>query len=127
MHRRDPVIDRLAGLPPVAPPARLWARIDHARAARVRRRQLGGASALAVLAVAILAPMLRPPPPTPTPTPAPAAGHAPEAVHELRAIDRALQAAYDRGASPQEISSLWAMREALLAHDVPAALPPTRI
>lgn len=125
MHRRDPVIDRLAGLPPVAPPERLWARIDHARAARVRRRQLGGASALAVLAVAILAPLLRPPPPTPAP--APAAAHAPEAVHELRAIDRALQAAYDRGASPQEITSLWAMREALLQRGSVASPPPTRI
>ena len=38
-----------------------------------------------------------------------------DAQADIRAIDHALQAAYDRGATDAEVAPIWAAREALLA------------
>ena len=43
---------------------------------------------------------------------------------ELRAIDRALQAAYDRGASDAEIAPMWVARNLLLADSTPRLAKP---
>lgn len=42
---------------------------------------------------------------------------APRVELELRAVDRELQAAYDRGASDRELARLWARRSALENRD----------
>ncbi len=49
-------------------------------------------------------------------------------IQNIRSIDRQLQAAYERGASPDELVSLWSMRESLLARGgIGHAAKPVRI
>jgi hypothetical protein len=85
-----------------------------------RRKLFAGTAALAIVAVMAM-PLF-----VPRFTAAdaiqgePLAAHRPtrgaQDVHaELRAIDHALQAAYDRGASDAEIAPMWVARETLLA------------
>jgi hypothetical protein len=122
----------LAKLPEFVPDRALWPRIVAAREAQLRRRWLGGgglaAIAAGVLAAVLLVPRL---PVAPTDVDAVAAGEresrmlevewlrvAPDArplpSARMRAIDAALQAAYDRGAPEDEISPLWQRRNEAL-------------
>lgn len=130
----DPLLRHLAMSPEPELPPGLWTRIDHARRRRRNRQALG----TAVVAVALLAVSLVPrlPMDGAVPGPAvvavesgnrqPAAGDAGARVTattvprhsardvRLRALDRALQAAYREGSSEAEIAQLWQARRALL-------------
>lgn len=108
--------------PDVPPPERVWLRLErtHARYRAMRR----GAAALAIAAVAagsLIATQY-----SPAPAPLALEDRAPPSRADLRAIDRALQAAYERDASDAEIRQLWIARQALSEHP-PAAPPPVRI
>jgi hypothetical protein len=116
----------LHALPEPGLPDALWQRVDGARRLHARRRRLGlGATAVAlaaVLALPVLAPLFDG---SPAPHgPALVSQHAPrsaeEVLTELRAIDHALQAAYDRGASDAEIAPMWVARNELLAGSRPS-------
>ena len=125
------VVD-FAKLPEFAPDAALWPRIVAAREAQLRRRWLGGGG-LAALAAAVFAAVLLVPhaPLAPVGVDAVAAGERESRVLEgewlrvapdarplpsarLRAIDAALQAAYDRGAPEVEVAPLWQRRNEAL-------------
>ncbi|MBS7458946.1 hypothetical protein [Coralloluteibacterium stylophorae] len=117
----DPGIRRyLAGLPDPQAPERLAGRILAVRGARRRRRALGAALATAacmVTAIALLLPRSdvgheRQLAGRPVVSSPPAARLAQEraAAAEVRAIDRALQAAYARGAHEDELAGLWEAR-----------------
>lgn len=122
--------DRLAALPEVPLPEALWQRVDARRRRKLFQRKLGvgaGVFALAgVLAFKLLLPALQSD-----------EAHAPQLVAaaalpalsdaqaDIRAIDQALQAAYDRGASDAEVAPIWAARAALLA-GVQSARPAAR-
>lgn len=77
--------------------------------ARRRGRRSAIAGALGILAVVALAGTWLP---RDAHAPSAAGGGATRAT-ELRAIDRALQAAYERGAADAEIAPLWSRRDAL--------------
>ena len=117
----------------------LWQRISTTRSRRQRRRQWLASAAVGVFGLVLGAGLMSPLAPwsrAPSVEQALAA-QAPDAAsdvsaaapfaatpasnaHEsLRAIDRRLQAAYDRNADADEIRRLWQMRDALLAQ--PAA------
>lgn len=117
----------MQGLAEPALPAALWERVEAGRKLKMQRRKLGlGVVMLALLALfsaPLLAPMLG--------GMGGVAPIAPQVVHEplrseqdvdaeLRALDHALQAAYDRGASDAEVAPMWEARNALLSH------PPSR-
>lgn len=127
----------LDALPAPAAPAALAPRILSLQRRHRRRRRLGLTTvALAVVAAALL-PLLQP---TPSGTDAAAlatggdttapvsvgGAAAPHPAHrEVRALDRALQAAYERGADDIELAGLWRERERALetAGDDTAILP----
>ena len=116
----------------------LWQRIRHTRGRRRRHRQLLATAAVGLFGVVLGAGLMSPlapwndatapfaeqpvaaQPESPT-SPADFATAAANAAafssdHEaLRAIDRRLQAAYDRNAGADEIRRLWQVRDALLA------------
>lgn len=119
-------------LPEFAPDPALWPRIVAARKAQLRRRWLGrgglAAIAAAVFAAVLLVPQV---PQVPVDVDAIAAGERESRVLEvewlrvapatrplpsarLRAIDAALQAAYDRGAPEDEVAPLWQRRNEAL-------------
>lgn len=118
-------------LPEFAPDPALWSRIVAAQQARQRRQRLGGAG-LAVAAAVFAAVLLVPRTPmAPVAVDAVAAGEresrlledewlrlAPDArplpSARLRAIDTALQAAYDRRAPGNEVAPLWQQRNQAL-------------
>lgn len=125
----DNLRQHLHALPEPDLPDALWQRVDGARRLRSRRRRLGlGATAMAlaaVLALPLLAPLFdgSPAPPGPAIVSQPAPRSAEEVLTELRAIDHALQAAYDRGASDAEIAPMWVARNELLASSRPSRAP----
>lgn len=118
-------------LPEFAPDPALWSRIVAAHEARRRRRRLGGAG-LAIAAAVFAAVLLVPRAPlVPTGLDAVAAGERESRLLEdewlrlaadarplpsarLRALDAALQAAYDRGAPGSEVAPLWRQRNEAL-------------
>lgn len=115
-----PLREELHALPEIPLPDALWQRVDSGRRRKLRRRKLGaGIAALALVAVMatpLLAPLL-------TVDDAirgeqSIASRSADGVHDiqadLRALDRALQAAYDRGASDDEIAPMWVARSALV-------------
>lgn len=121
----------LTKLPEFAPDPALWPRIVAAREARQRRRLIGGASLAAVAAAVFAAVLLVPRAPQAPALDAVAAGERESRVLEsewlrlapdarplpsarLRAIDAALQAAYDRGAPGDELAPLWQRRNQAL-------------
>lgn len=121
----------LAKLPEFAPDPALWPRIAAAHASRLRRRRIGGAGLAAVAAAVFAAVLLLPRAPQAPTFDAVAAGEresrlledewlrvAPDArplpSARLRAIDAALQAAYDRGARGDEVAPLWQQRNQAL-------------
>ncbi|MGA9421112.1 MAG: hypothetical protein WBW61_02055 [Rhodanobacteraceae bacterium] len=124
----------LAALPEFAPDAMLWPRVlaAHRRRRRIRNLlRVGVGSAIAAVLVAALVLM-------PRPVQRDATGNllarqresqtlerewqgmrhnvtaSPSACANVRLIDRALQAAYDRGAKPEELAPLWRKRNAAL-------------
>lgn len=115
------VHEQLHALPEIPLPDALWRRVDAKRRQKLRRRKLGVGIVALALATAMATPLLIPM--------FAGADRAPNeriAVHppmraehdvqaELRALDHALQAAYDRGASDAEIAPMWVARDALLA------------
>lgn len=121
----------LSKLPEFAPDPALWARIVATRAARRRRRWFGGAG-IAAVAAAVFAVLLLPRTPlVPVAVDAVVAGESesrtlegewlrvapdvrPLPTARLRAIDAALQAAYDRGARTDEVAPLWQQRNEAL-------------
>ena len=115
------VREQLHALPEVPLPDTLWQRVDAGRRQKLRRRKFGAGIAslalVAVLATPLLAPLL---------TGADVMENRRVAVHqpvrgehdiqaELRALDHALQVAYDRGASDAEIAPMWVARAAVFA------------
>ncbi|MDR6839967.1 hypothetical protein [Pseudoxanthomonas sacheonensis] len=107
--------ERLHALPEIALPDTLWQRVEAGRKRKIRRRKLGGGVAALMLAVAMAAPLLAPIL-TGTHSMRSEQGIVQHDVDaELRALDQALQAAYDRGASDAEIAPMWVTRDALLA------------
>ena len=115
---------RLEAMPQLPPPAGLMPRVLHARQRRLRtgRLAIGG---LGVLALAIVL-LPRSPVPEDVPSAAAVAVAAPsldgEVLEQIRALDRALQAGYDQGASEDELAPLWDARRQLLRQ--PAASHP---
>lgn len=112
-------------------PDSLWDRVDGARRQRMRRR-LGGAAMASVAALALAFVLVVPgglAEPEDGPllaedvteaTRAASSGDV-DRIHSVHAIDRALQAAYNRDAGDDEIEPLWRARQALMAAAVPAA------
>ncbi len=97
---------------PTPSPA-LWQRIEHSHRRRrtLRRVRRAGLGIAALLLVAVL-PLRWSTPPPAEPVTLEAAAAAPDA-EALRRIDRQLQAAYDGGADPEQIATLWRLREQL--------------
>lgn len=101
---------------PPLPPG-LWARVAKRRQRQVATRRAGIALALALLAIGPLAITWRAQDARPRATSlpvaiAPPADAAPDLA--LSTIDHALQNAYARGASDDEIAPLWEARQRLL-------------
>lgn len=119
------VQDELHSLPEIPLPDALWQRVEAGRRRKMRRRKtLAGVASLAlvaVMAVPLLVPMLV----DARRDEAPIAHQPADGQHDiqadLHALDQALQAAYDRGASDAEVAPMWVAREALLA-----GIPSTR-
>lgn len=114
---KDPLIERLQRAPTLAPPEALWTRLHDGQRRAIRRRRFAvgaTASALSLLLVTAV-PWLSLPPQAET-HPVPQASAAmDDAREQIATLDRALQTAYDRGASDQEVAPMWAMRHALVA------------
>lgn len=124
MNTPDERLQRsLGSMPPIPPAADLWPRLELARQRRVNRFKARiGTAAILLLCVALL-PLLgdigRAPAPAPFATraqamTAPQAALDEDTLQQIRALDRALQTAYDEGASDDELEPLWRARQALL-------------
>jgi len=115
------VRQELHGLPEVPLPAALWRRVEAGRRQKMRRRKLlAGITSLALVAVMatpVFVQLLADGGPGRSePLVAHQASNAKRDVRaDLHALDLALQAAYDRGASDAEVAPMWVAREALLA------------
>lgn len=109
----------LARLPEPPLPDLLWSRVDAARARRTRRvRGVTAAGVAALVACAVAVPLLHAPDAARPQQQAIAVPAAPApatelSIADLKLIDRALQAAYARGASDDEIDPLWQVRRKL--------------
>lgn len=131
MNTPDQRLQRtLIALPPVPPSPDLWLRLADSRRRRASRlKACVGTAALLALCVALV-PLVgdtgRPfaPSPTVASVPAPAEAGAvldQDTLERIRALDRALQTAYDEGASDDEIAPLWKARQALLPRHAAAS------
>lgn len=125
-----PLRQELRDLPEVPLPGALWQRVDSGRRQKMRRRKLFTSAAsltlVAVMAMPLLVPLFTA---TDVIQSEPLTTHQPmrseQDFHaELRAIDHALQAAYDRGASDAEIAPMWVARNTLLADSQPRLTKP---
>lgn len=126
---------RLVSLPPVPPAPHLWPRLEQARRHRVGRLKLLAGSAATLLLCVTLLPLLgdmvdRPArasfsarAPEPAVAPLPVLDQ--DTVEQIRALDRALQAAYDEGASDDELEPIWKARRALLPRQASISTPIT--
>lgn len=112
--------EQLRDLPEIPLPDGLWKRVDAKRRQKLQRRKLSAGIAALALAAVMATPLL-----TPMFGGADRVSGEQIAAHsslrgehdvraELRALDHALQAAYDRGASDAEIAPMWVARDALL-------------
>jgi hypothetical protein len=117
--------EHLDALPDVPLPESLWQRVDAQRRKKILRRKLGMSAATLAL-VGVLA--------IPSSfdshvdgryevAAVPSVSLQPDIQADVQAIDYALQAAYDRGASDAEIAPMWVARDTLLASTRPASTP----
>ena len=114
----DDILQRMRCAPDVPPADALLPRLLAAQARRTRRRRAiigGSASAMAlVLMVLVARPLLDESRQAgnvalqPQDTPA-------DLQADVRALDQALQTAYNRGASDSEVAPMWETRRALVA------------
>lgn len=110
----DPLREQLRALPDLPPPDALWPKLQNRQRQRTRRHRLliGTGLVTCALAVGVLF-SVRPPVSLRTPLPAVqtnAAAPTAEPVRSLQAVDHALQVAYARGASDDELAPLWNIR-----------------
>ena len=119
----DPVRDRLQALPQPPLPPELWPRLARRRQRQLATRRAGIALALGLLVVGPLALLWRAqeaPPGAQAPAAASASSAAaPTMSSKVSAIDQALQNAYARGASDDEIAPMWEVRRRLAGHAGP--------
>ena len=111
-------------------PDGLWQRVDGARRQRLRRR-LGGVAMASVAAAALGLALVVPGGPAadgpllaegaPEAAEQAAPGVDADSIRTVHVIDRALQAAYERNATDDEIEPLWRARQALMAAATPTA------
>nr|WP_298152290.1 hypothetical protein [uncultured Pseudoxanthomonas sp.] len=116
---------RLAALPEPELPPTLWPRVQRARTRQRERHRRLAVGAVAVLALAAL-PLVYThllPPAAPVSERFTVVPRAPLHEEPLRAVDRELQHAYERGASEQELQWLWQRREALARTSAAPSLP----
>ena len=122
MTESSEVRENLRLLPEAELPDSLWSRVETKRKKQLVRRRVGlGIASLALVAafsLPLLSPLLKsgedPLSASPLAVHQPARS-AEEIQADLLAVDRALQAAYDRGADDAEIAPMWVIRNALLA------------
>lgn len=109
--------DRLGSLPPLAPPVALGERIGRMHRARLHRLRVGAAALAVVVAGMAVLPLLPDDPAPASPAQVVTGGSPPDqdTLASVRALDRALQAAYARNASDEELAPLWTARRKLLA------------
>jgi len=125
-HDEQDLRDVLARLGDPPPPPGLDARIWNARQRRIRRSFGIAGSAACVLLVATLALQSRPGNDSPTAASvaartSPASARDDDVIADIRAIDHALQLAYTRNASEDEVAPLWKARRELLLRLKPSA------
>ncbi|HET7127353.1 MAG TPA: hypothetical protein VFI26_09725 [Lysobacter sp.] len=126
-HDEQDLRDVLARLGDPPPPPGLDARIWNARQRRVRRAfGIAGIAAASMLVAVTL--VLQPRPGTRSPTAttvaaqaSPASARDDDVIADIRAIDHALQLAYTRNASEDEVAPLWKARRELLLRLKPSA------
>jgi hypothetical protein len=126
-HDEQDLRDALARLGDPPPPPGLDARIWNTRKRRIRRASdIGSVATAGVLVAAILALHPRPDGDSPATatvaartSPAPASDG--DVIADIRAIDHALQLAYTRHASEDEVAPLWKARRELLLRLEPSA------
>lgn len=113
----DPLREQLQRLPDPQLPDTLWPKLRRAQRRRTVRRKIlagGGVLALGLTAGLLLfahAPL------QPVETRTVQARTPVDSVARLHAVDRALQAAYARGASDAELEPLWDIRHRLAVAD----------
>lgn len=106
--------DLLRDTPEPPPPASLWPQLLERRRRQIRLRRLvtgiasTGVATVLVMVLAWPDRLAQPGPPTDQ------AAAGPGLAAQVRALDHALQVAYDRGASDSEVAPLWEARQALL-------------
>lgn len=115
-----PMRQEMHELPDIPLPDALWQRVEAGRRQKMRRRKLGTGIATLALVAVMATPLFMP-----LFTGADAGRGEPLVAHQstdrgdiqndLRVLDQALQAAYDRGADDAEIAPMWVARNALLA------------
>ena len=123
MNTPDEIHRALQALQDPPAPESLWPQVRMRRQRQVRRRRMATALASTGLAAALFVVLLKPetvpqqPPAFQQTAMAPASD---DVDPQVRAIDRALQAAYEEGASDAELAPMWEARQALLAqHPAP--------
>lgn len=119
LPEQDPLFPSLNPSQIEMPEDQLWQRIRSTRGSRRQRRQLLATAAVGVFGVVLGAALMSPSAPWNS---APQIAQQPQAEpivpvanEAVRAIDRRLQAAYDRNADPAEIRRLWQLRDAVLS------------
>ena len=121
---RDPVIEKLRSLPEPPLPGEVWQRLEKRRARRTAARRGAALLVLVVGGFAFLGfmPGDGEAPIVPAPTQASLVAKVPH-TERLSTIDRALQAAYARGASDDEVAPLWEVRKRLALSFTPSTDP----
>ena len=113
--------------PLLDPPDTLWPRLrDRQRKAVARGRMLAGASASALALLFIVLMPWSPLLPMQEPHPNSIANDNDDVLEQIVSVDRALQAAYDRGASDDEIEPMWKVRHVLVARMNPGSTGESR-
>jgi ferric-dicitrate binding protein FerR (iron transport regulator) len=119
----DDIRRMLASAPESPPSPALWARVVAGRRRQIRRRRIaaGVAGAAVMMAFALLLPWAGPasdPAEDQMASVVTMPGN-PDVAADVRAIDHALQVAYRRGASDDELAPLWNTRQQILARVPP--------
>lgn len=113
----DPIHEQLQSLPDLPPPDSLWPRLAQ-RQRRIRQRQQAGTVLAAAAAFAGVL-FFALPHADLSQQPVPALARTTPATR-LQAVDHALQAAYARGASDDELAPLWDIRQQLASVELPS-------